>query len=81
MKAALQQAIDAMVGADQIDTDMRDAIVACREALKKEPVAWIAKQEDGGLLLWDSSYKLIQEGYDLGLNKRLQYYPLYLGKS
>ena len=47
----------------------------------KEPVAWIAKQEDGGLLLWDASYKSIQEGYDLGFNKnsrRLKYYPLYL---
>ena len=46
----------------------------------KEPVAWIAKQEDGGLLLWDASYKSIQEGYDLGFNKnsrRLKYYPLY----
>ena len=47
----------------------------------KDPVAWIAKQEDGGLLLWDASYKLIQEGYDLGFNKnskRLKYCPLYL---
>jgi hypothetical protein len=81
MREALQQAIDAMVGADQIDTDMPDAIVACREALKKEPVAWIAKQEDGGLLLWDASYKLIQEGYEFNKHKRLKYYPLYLGKS
>ena len=81
MREALQQAIDAMVGADQIDTDMRDAIVACREALKKEPVAWIAKQEDGGLLLWDAAYKLIQEGYEFNKHKRRKYYPLYLGKS
>ena len=46
----------------------------------KDPVAWIAKQEDGGLLLWDASYKHIQEGYDLGFNKskRIKYYPLYL---
>ena len=46
----------------------------------KDPVAWIAKQEDGGLLLWDASYKSIQEGYDLGFNKskRIKYYPLYL---
>ena len=45
----------------------------------KDPVAWIAKQEDGGLLLWDASYKHIQEGYDLGFNKskRIKYYPLY----
>ena len=52
-------------------------ILAAKDA---EPVAWIAKQEDGGLLLWDASYKLIQEGYDLGFNKnsrRLKYYPLY----
>jgi hypothetical protein len=46
-----------------------------------EPVAWIAKQEDGGLLLWDASYKLIQEGYEFNKHKRLKYYPLYLGKS
>ena len=48
--------------------------------IDKKPVAWIAKQEDGGLLLWDASYKHIQEGYDLGFNKnsrRLKYYPLY----
>ena len=46
----------------------------------KDPVAWIAKQEDGGLLLWDASYKHIQEGYDLGFNKskRIKYYPLHL---
>ena len=46
----------------------------------KDPVAWIAKQEDGGLLLWDASYKHIQEGYDLGFNKskHITYYPLYL---
>ena len=46
----------------------------------KDPVAWIAKQEDGGLLLWDASYKNIQEGYDLGFNKskHITYYPLYL---
>lgn len=45
----------------------------------KDPVAWIAKQEDGGLLLWDASYKHIQEGYDLGFNKskRIKYYPLF----
>ena len=48
---------------------------------KPEPVAWIAKQEDGGLLLWDASYKLIQEGYEFTKHKRLKYYPLYLGKS
>ena len=48
---------------------------------KPEPVAWIAKQEDGGLLLWDASYKLIQEGYEFNKHKRLKYYPLYLGKS
>ena len=47
---------------------------------KPEPVAWIAKQEDGGLLLWDASYKLIQEGYEFNKHKRLKYYPLYLGK-
>ena len=55
--------------------------LAAKHAQKDaEPVAWIAKQEDGGLLLWDASYKLIQEGYDLGFNKnsrRLKYYPLY----
>lgn len=52
----------------------------CPACQKPEPVAWIAKQEDGGLLLWDSSYKLIQEGYEFNKHKRLKYYPLYLGK-
>ena len=55
--------------------------LAVRHAQKDaEPVAWIAKQEGGGLLLWDASYKHIQEGYDLGFNKskRIKYYPLYL---
>ena len=81
-KEEVQRLIDAF-HADPHTADWDDALSllrAKRDEKDAEPVAWIAKQEDGGLLLWDASYKLIQEGYDLGFNKnsrRLKYYPLY----
>ena len=81
-KEEVQRLIEAF-HADPHTADWDDALSllrAKRDEKDAEPVAWIAKQEDGGLLLWDASYKLIQEGYDLGFNKnsrRLKYYPLY----
>jgi hypothetical protein len=68
-----------MVGADQIDTDMRDAIVACREALKKNPFVIMTLWFDG-TSGWpqveftgptEKALSVLQEGE----------YPLYLGKS
>ena len=81
-KEEVQRLIEAF-HADPHTADWDDALSllrAKRDEKDAEPVAWIAKQEDGGLLLWDASYKSIQEGYDLGFNKnsrRLKYYPLY----
>jgi hypothetical protein len=75
MKAALQQALDAMVGADQIDTDMRDAIYACREALEEPdqpPVAWVGGNTG-------TSFTQVLERANKWKRKGLECVPLYLG--
>jgi len=48
---ALRLALEALEGADEIDCDMRDAIIAIKAALeaKDEPVAWMNDSTPSGI--------------------------------